>query len=224
DMDFKVSGTVDGITGIQLDLKARGLSVEQIERIFEQAREGRLDIIKQMEAVIPEPREEISIYAPRIITLKIHPEKIGKLIGPGGKTIRALQDKYGVGIDVEDDGTVLVSATDGRKIAEAEAEIGAICEDIKPGTVYAGKVVSVKDFGAFIEIAPGTDGMCHVSELDDGYVEKVSDVVSVGDEVRVKVLQVDEQGRIKLSRKAVLLDEKRAEAADEAEETETAEA
>ncbi len=199
DMDFKVSGTVDGITGIQLDLKARGLSVEQMEKIFEQARQGRLEIIKQMEAVIAEPRADISVYAPRLITLHISPDKIGKLIGPGGKTIRALQDKYGVGIDVEDDGTVIVSCPDGLKIKEAEAEIAAICEDIRPGTIYTGKVVSVKDFGAFIEIAPGTDGMCHISELADGYVEKVSDVVKIGDEVRVKVILVDDQGRIKLS-------------------------
>ncbi len=204
DMDFKVSGTVDGITGVQLDLKARGLTIDQMVVIFEQARVGRLDIIKQMEAVIAEPRDDISVYAPRIITLHIAPDKIGKLIGPGGKTIRALQDKYGVGIDVEDDGTVLVSSSDGIKIKQAEAEISAICEEIRPGTVYRGKVVSVKDFGAFVEIAPGTDGMCHISELADGYVEKVSDVVKLGDEIEVKVIQVDDQGRIKLSRKQAL--------------------
>lgn len=199
DMDFKVSGTVDGITGVQLDLKARGITVDQMVVIFDQAKQGRLDIIKQMEAVIPEPREEISLFAPRIVTLHIVPDKIGKLIGPGGKTIRALQDKYGVNIDVEDDGTVLVSSSDGQKMKDAEAEISAICEEIRPGTVYNGKVVSVKDFGAFIEIAPGTDGMCHISELADGYVEKVADVVKIGDEVRVKVILVDDQGRIKLS-------------------------
>ena len=204
DMDFKVSGTVDGITGVQLDLKARGLTIDQMVVIFEQARVGRLDIITQMEAVIAEPRDDISVYAPRIITLHIAPDKIGKLIGPGGKTIRALQDKYGVGIDVEDDGTVLVSSSDGIKIKQAEAEISAICEEIRPGTVYRGKVVSVKDFGAFVEIAPGTDGMCHISELADGYVEKVSDVVKLGDEIEVKVIQVDDQGRIKLSRKQAL--------------------
>ncbi len=218
DMDFKVSGTVDGITGVQLDLKARGLSIEQMVVIFEQAKQGRLDIIKQMEAVIAEPREDISVYAPRLITLHIAPDKIGKLIGPGGKTIRALQDKYGVGIDVEDDGTVIVSCSDGIKIKDAEAEISAICEDIKPGTVYNGKVVSTKDFGAFIEIAPGTDGMCHISELADGYVEKVSDVVKVGDEVKVKVILVDDQGRIKLSRKQAMETEVKPEKAEAEEE------
>ena len=216
DMDFKVSGTVDGITGVQLDLKARGLSIEQMVVIFEQAKKGRLEIISQMEAVIAEPRSDISDYAPRLVTLHIAPEKIGKLIGPGGKTIRALQDKYSVGIDVEDDGTVIVSCSDGIKMRDAEAEISAICEDIKPGTIYSGKVVSTKDFGAFIEIAPGTDGMCHISELADGYVEKVSDVVKVGDEVKVKVIQVDDQGRIKLSRKQAMEMEPKPEATEEA--------
>ena len=207
DMDFKVSGTRDGITGIQLDLKARGLTLDQVKVIFEQAKEGRINIIDQMESVIPAPRAKISDHAPRLVTIKIDPDKIGKLIGPGGKTIRALQDKYGVGIDVEDDGTVVVSSPDASGIESAEAEISALCEEVKPGTIYEGKVVSTKDFGAFIEIAPGTDGMCHISELADGYVEKVSDVVKIGDVVRVKVINVDDQGRIKLSRKAAIADD-----------------
>ncbi|MEM9063890.1 MAG: polyribonucleotide nucleotidyltransferase [Planctomycetota bacterium] len=209
DMDFKVSGTREGITGIQLDLKARGLTLDQIEVIFEQARVGRIEIIEQMEKVIAAPREEISLFAPRLVTLHIDPDKIGKLIGPGGKTIRALQDKYGVNIDVEDDGTVIVSSSDGQKMADAEAEISAICAEIKPGTIYNGKVVSTKDFGAFIELAPGTDGMCHISELADGYVKSVTDVVSVGDTVKVKVILVDDQGRIKLSRKQAMTEEER---------------
>ncbi len=209
DMDFKVCGTREGITGIQLDLKARGLNVDQIEVIFEQARIGRIDIIDQMEAVIPEPRAEMSVYAPRMISLQINPEKIGRLIGPGGKIIRALQDKWGVNIDVEDDGTVLVSATSGEVIEQARAEIEAITEEIKVGTVYNGKVVSTKDFGAFVELAPGTDGMCHISELADGFVKSVSDVVKVGDEVKVKVIMVDDQGRIKLSRKQAMSPEER---------------
>ncbi|MGV6814181.1 MAG: S1 RNA-binding domain-containing protein, partial [Phycisphaerales bacterium] len=122
-----------------------------------------------------------------------------KLIGPGGKTIRALQDKYNVNVDVEDDGTVMVSSTNRENVENAEAEISALCEDVRPGTIYEGKVVSTKDFGAFIEIAPGTDGMCHISELADGFVDNVHDVVSVGDMVKVKVMLVDDQGRIKLS-------------------------
>ncbi len=168
DMDFKVSGTRDGITGIQLDLKTRGLSIEQIKRIFAQARQGRMEIIEVMEQIIAKPRAEIAPHAPRMITLKIDPEKIGKLIGPGGKMIRGLQEKWAVSIDVEDDGTVQVAGVGADSINGARSEIEALCEEIKVGTVYAGKVVSMKDFGAFIELAPGTDGMCHISELDPG--------------------------------------------------------
>jgi len=204
DMDFKVSGTREGITGIQLDLKARGLSLQEIAETFEQARRGRLQIIEQMERVLPAPRSTLSPFAPRLHTLVINPEKIGKLIGPGGKTIRAIQEKWGVTIDVEDDGTVFIAAPSGPAIDGARSEVEALCAEIKVGTIFNGKVVSIKDFGAFIELAPGTDGMCHISELADGYVKHVSDVVSVGDTVRVKVINIDDQGRIKLSRKAVL--------------------
>jgi len=210
DMDFKVSGTRTGITGIQLDLKTRGLNLEQIGRILEQARLGRLDIIETMEQIISAPRANISPLAPRLVTLHIDPEKIGKLIGPGGKTIRGMQDRYQVTIDVDDDGTVQLAGLDEASIVGARAEIEALCEEIKVGTIYTGKVVSMKDFGAFIELAPGTDGMCHISELADGYVKSVSDVVKLGDVVKVKVINVDDQGRIKLSRKAVLLEETKA--------------
>jgi len=204
DMDFKVAGTREGITGIQLDLKARGLTIPQIERVFKQAKIGRLEIIDTMETVIAAPRAEISVLAPRLITIRINPEKIGKLIGPGGKTIRGLQDKYGVTIDVEDDGTVMIAAPNGEAIELAKSEIEALAEEIKVGTIYTGKVVSMKDFGAFVELAPGTDGMCHISELADGYVKSVGDVVKLGDVIKVKVINVDEQGRIKLSRKAAM--------------------
>ncbi len=207
DMDFKVSGTRVGITGIQLDLKARGLSIAQIERTFEQARKGRIEIIDIMERILPAPRSSISLYAPRLVTIHINPEKIGKLIGPGGKMIRGLQEKYGVGIDVEDDGTVMISAPNGEAIEACKSEIEALTEEIKVGTVYTGKVVSVKDFGAFVELAPGTDGMCHVSELSDQYVQSVNQVVKIGDTIKVKVILVDDQGRIKLSRKAVMIEE-----------------
>jgi polyribonucleotide nucleotidyltransferase len=207
DMDFKVSGTREGITGIQLDLKARGLNFDQIRRIFAQARKGRLEIIDQMERVIPAPRPQISPLAPRLEKLIINPEKIGKLIGPGGKTIRSIQERWAVQIDVEDDGTVVVAAPNHEAIAGARAEIEALAAEIRVGTVFNGKVVSIKDFGAFIELAPGTDGMCHISELAQGYVKQVTDVVSIGDMVRVKVISVDDQGRIKLSRKAALADE-----------------
>ncbi len=207
DMDFKVSGTRTGITGIQLDLKTRGLTIAQIRTILDQARLGRLDIIETMEQVIAAPRDTISPLAPRLITLHIDPEKIGKLIGPGGKTIRSMQERWNVTIDVDDDGTVQLAGFNAETIEGARAEIEALCEEIKVGTVYTGKVVSMKDFGAFIELAPGTDGMCHISELADGYVKSVSDVVKLGDVVKVKVINVDEQGRIKLSRKAVLQEE-----------------
>ncbi len=213
DMDFKVSGTRTGITGIQLDLKIRGLNLDQIETILDQAKVGRLEIIDVMEKVIAQPRPTISPLAPRLITLHIDPEKIGKLIGPGGKTIRGMQDRYGVTIDVEDDGTVQLAGLNADSIERAKAEIEALCEEVKVGQVYTGKVVSMKDFGAFIELAPGTDGMCHISELADGYVKSVSDVVKLGDIVKVKVINVDEQGRIKLSRKAVLVEEAKAKKA-----------
>jgi len=211
DMDFKVSGTREGITGIQLDLKTRGLKVAQIEKILAQAKEGRLHILGIMEAAIPTPRAAISTYAPRLVTIMIDPDKIGKLIGPGGKTIRSLQDKHGVQIDVEDDGKVTVAAPNGDAIAAAQAEIEALCAEIKVGTIFTGKVVSTKEFGAFIELAPGTDGMCHISELAEGFVKSVGDVVRIGDVVKVKVILVDDQGRIKLSRKAVIMDERRAQ-------------
>lgn len=213
DMDFKVSGTRSGITGIQLDLKARGLKLTQVEKILEQARVGRLEIIEIMERTIAAPRANISPLAPRLISIQIDPEKIGKLIGPGGKMIRSLQDRHGVTIDVEDDGTVSIAAPNGDSIDAARAEIEALCAEIKVGTVYTGKVVSTKDFGAFIELAPGTDGMCHISELAEGYVKSVGDVVRIGDIVKVKVILVDDQGRIKLSRKAVLQEEARQAAA-----------
>ncbi|MCH7792000.1 MAG: S1 RNA-binding domain-containing protein, partial [Planctomycetes bacterium] len=168
--------------------------------------------IEQMERTIPRPRADISRYAPRLVTITIDPDKIGKLIGPGGKMIRGLQDKYGVNIDVEDDGTVMVSATSAEALDPALAEIEALCAEIKVGAIYTGKVVSVKDFGAFIELAPGTDGMCHVSELASGFVKNVGDVVKIGDMVKVKVILVDDQGRIKLSRKQAMADEESAQA------------
>jgi polyribonucleotide nucleotidyltransferase len=204
EMDFKVSGTRDGITGIQLDLKARGLSIDEITTIFTMAKDGRLWLIGEMEACIAEPRADISSLAPRIIKVQIEPDKIGKLIGPGGKTIRGIQERTGCTIDVEEDGTVLIGAADGDMGRQAQAEVEALGAEVKVGSIYDGKVVAVKEFGAFIEIAPGTDGMCHISELAHGFVKNVSDVISMGDMVKVKVINVDDTGRIKLSRKALL--------------------
>jgi polyribonucleotide nucleotidyltransferase len=156
-----------------------------------------------IEAEIPAARETISPYAPRLLTTKIHPDKIGKLIGPGGKTIRAIQEATGATIEVEEDGTVLVSAVGAGKAERAVEEIERMCAEVKVGAVYNGRVTSIKDFGAFIEVIPGQDGLCHISELADGYVKRVEDVVKLGDQVRVKVLSIDDQGRVKLSRKAI---------------------
>ena len=204
DMDFKVSGTREGITGIQLDLKARGLWFEEIKTIFAQAREGRLQIIETMEGILAKPREETSEFAPKLVQIMIDPDKIGKLIGPGGKTIRSIQERTGATVDVDNDGTVTIAATGGSAGKMALAEVEALCAEIKVGTIFEGKVVSTKDFGAFVELVPGTDGMCHISELDNGFVKNVSDVVKVGDMIKVKVINVDDSGRIKLSRKALL--------------------
>jgi polyribonucleotide nucleotidyltransferase len=207
DMDFKVTGTRTGITAIQLDLKIRGLNMDQIRKTFELAKINRIQIIEQIEAAIPSPRKELSKWAPRMLTTKIHPDKIGKLIGPGGKMIRALEADTGAKIEIEEDGTIYVSAVGAGKAEKAIEEIEKIGAEVKVGQIYNGKVSTVKDFGAFIEVIPGQDGLCHISELQDGYVEKVSDVVKVGDEVRVKVLLIDDQGRVKLSRRAALAEE-----------------
>ena len=204
EMDFKVSGTREGITGIQLDLKARGLSVEEIATIFAQAREGRLHLIDQMEKVLAQPRPDIAPHAPRITIVKIDPDKIGKLIGPGGKTIRGIQERTGAQVDVEEDGTVFIACANAEASAKARAEVEALGAEIKVGSIYEGRIVSIKEFGAFVELAPGTDGMCHISELAHGFVKTVTDVVKVGDSIKVKVINVDDTGRIKLSRKALM--------------------
>ena len=213
DMDFKVTGTREGITAIQLDLKIRGLNLEQISKTFELARKNRLEIIEMIEAEISQPREKIAPSAPRLLSTKIHPDKIGKLIGPGGKTIRAIQEDTGANIDVEEDGTILVSAVGEGKAERAIEEIERMCAEVKVGATYNGRVTSIKDFGAFIEVIPGQDGLCHISELADGFVKQVQDVVQVGDEVRVKVLSIDDQGRVKLSRRAILAEENESEKA-----------
>jgi polyribonucleotide nucleotidyltransferase len=204
DMDFKVAGTQKGVTGIQLDIKIDGITEPIIRGALEQAREARLQILKTMLTALPAPRKEISPWAPRLATTKISPDAIGKLIGPGGKTIRALQEETGAKIEVEDDGTVSIAGLDADGVEEAKRRIEALCAEIRVGTEYEGKVISLKEFGAFIEIAPGRDGLCHISELDSGYVNHPSDVVQVGEMVRVKVIAIDDQGRVKLSRKAVL--------------------
>ncbi|MBA4065115.1 MAG: polyribonucleotide nucleotidyltransferase [Isosphaera sp.] len=204
DMDFKVAGTQKGITGIQLDIKLDGITEAVVRGALDQAREARLQILKTMLATLPAPRKEISSFAPRMVTTKIDPSKIGLLIGPGGKNIRAMQEETGAKIEVEDDGTVSIAGLDAAGVEEAKRRIEAMCAEIKVGAVYEGKVITLKEFGAFIEIAPGRDGLCHVSELDSGFVGHPSEVVQVGDKVQVKVIAIDDQGRVKLSRKALL--------------------
>ncbi len=205
DMDFKVAGTQDGITALQMDIKVKGLRYEVLAEALEQAREGRLHILGKMMETISQPRTELSPYAPRITTLHIDPEKIGKIIGPGGKMIRKIQEECEVQIDIEDDGTVFVAAVDGPGAQKAIAMIEALTEDAEIGKVYVGKVVRTESYGAFVEIMPGVDGMVHISQLADYRVPSVEEVVRVGDEVMVMVIDIDgDNGKIKLSRQAVL--------------------
>jgi polyribonucleotide nucleotidyltransferase len=204
DMDFKVAGSRKGITAIQLDMKAPGIPHDRMRATLERARQARLFILEKMGEVIAEPRAELNRYAPRLLLIRIDTEKIGKVIGPGGKTINRIQDETGAQIDIEDDGSIYIGSADAAGAEAAKAQIEALTADAVVGTIYTGKVVSVTDFGAFIEILPGQDGLCHVSELSTEYVKKVTDVVNLGDEVTVKVINVDAQGRIKLSRKAVM--------------------
>ncbi len=204
DMDFKVAGTTNGITGIQLDMKAPGIAQDRIVATLAQAKRARCEILRQMAEVIQGPREELSEFAPRMLTIKIDPAKIGKVIGPGGKTINKIQDETGASIDIEEDGTIFISCK-GEGAEHARDMVRGITEDPEIGSVYKGKVVSIRDFGAFIEILPGTEGLCHVSELAENYVENVNDVCQIGDEMDVKVINIDDQGKVKVSRKAVLV-------------------
>ena len=204
DMDFKVCGTRDGITAIQLDIKIEGLDHDTIRKTLHRAKEARLKILETMAQTLPAPREKISDWAPRLLTIKINPEKIGKVIGPGGKTIKAIQEETGAQIDIEDDGTVYISSVDGAAAEKCRDIVEAMTAEVKVGKIYTGRVVSIKEFGAFVEIAPETDGLCHVSELSHHYIDRVEDVVQMGDEIKVKVILIDDQGRIKLSRKAAM--------------------
>ncbi len=204
DMDFKIAGSQNGITGIQLDLKINGISPAIIEATLRQSRDARLEILRTMLSAIRRPRPEISTWAPRLLRTQINPEKIGLLIGPGGKTIRAIQESTGASIEVEDDGTVTVASHDAEGAMAAMAKVEALTASIQVGRIYEGRVTSIKDFGAFVELVPGKDGLCHISELSDDYVASVADVCRVGDIMRVKVIAVDDQDRVKLSRKVAM--------------------
>ena len=204
DMDFKVGGTRKGITGFQVDLKLRGLTWDLVEGAVKAAHDARLQIIDFMETVIPAPRAELNKYAPRIEEMQIPVDKIGALIGPGGSNIRGIVESTGAQIDIDDDGKVSIFATSLESMEAAKRAVGAVSAVAEPGKIYEGTVTGIKDFGAFVEILPGMDGLCHISELSDKRVPSVDAVCKVGDKMMVKCLDVDERGRIKLSRKAAM--------------------
>jgi len=201
DMDFKVAGTKNGVTAVQLDLKIDGIGIDLLNECLLQAKEGRLFVLDKINAALAHPREQLSSYAPRIDIVKVNPEKIGELIGPGGKTIKKIIAQTGASIDIQEDGNVLVASNDSAKSEEAIKMIKAIAEDIEVGRIYIGKVKRIVAFGAFCEIAPGKDGLVHVSELTGHFVKNVEEVVKVGDEIKVKVIGIDELGRVNLSKK-----------------------
>lgn len=209
DMDFKVAGTAKGITAIQMDMKIKGIDEEILTRALAQANDGRMHILDKMNEVISEPREEMSKYAPRIVQFMIDPDKIRDVIGSGGKVINGIIADTGVKIDLEDDGRVFITSPDQEAAERAKAAIDAIVKDIEVGAVYLGKVVNIKPFGAFVQLAPGKDGLVHISKLANERVEKVEDVVSLGDEILVRVAEIDRQGKINLTRKGLLPGDKK---------------
>ncbi len=208
DMDFKVAGTPNGVTALQMDIKIAGVSRAILEKALAQARTGRLHILNEMAKAIGAPREDYSPYAPRLLAIKINPEKIGAVIGPGGKVIRQIQEETGTTVEISDDGTVKVFAADGDKAKAAIEMIEGITAEAEVGKIYEGKVVQMRDFGVFVQILPNLDGLVHVSELSDGYVERPEDVVKMGDSLRVKCIDVDPSGKVRLSRRAVILEER----------------
>jgi polyribonucleotide nucleotidyltransferase len=203
DMDFKVAGTQEGVTALQMDIKISGITEEIMAIALDQAREGRLKILETMNSVISKPREVMSEYAPRIITIKINPDKIRDVIGKGGAVIRQLTEETGTAIDIEDDGTIKISSVDKAAGEEAKKRIEQLTAEVEVGSIYEGPVIKIMDFGAFVNLLPGKDGLVHISQLSTSRVENVTDVVKVGEVVKVKVLEIDRQGRIRLSMKAV---------------------
>jgi polyribonucleotide nucleotidyltransferase len=203
DMDFKVAGTQNGVNALQMDIKIDGITQDIMKQALAQAKEGRLHILGKMNEVISDSRQEMSEYAPRYITLKIHPDKIRDVIGKGGATIRQITEETGASIDIEDDGTVKIASVDSAAGEEAQRRIELITADVEVGGVYEGKVSKLMDFGAFVTILPGKDGLVHISQISHERVENVSDKLSEGDIIKVKVLEIDKQGRIRLSMKAV---------------------
>jgi polyribonucleotide nucleotidyltransferase len=203
DMDFKVAGTATGVTALQMDIKINGITPEIMKVALEQAKAGRLHILGEMNKVLDKPRAEMSSWAPTIVTIKIDPEKIRDVIGKGGSVIRQITEETGATIDIENDGTVKIASVDGASGREALRRIELITADVEVGRVYEGKVVRLMDFGAFVAILPGRDGLVHISQISDERVERVSDKLKEGDVVKVKVLEVDRQGRVRLSMRGV---------------------
>ncbi len=200
DMDLKVAGTDDGVTGVQMDVKVDGITLEIVEKTLLQGRKARLEILKVIKEVLPTHREKLSPFVPKIRTLKISTDKIGAVIGPGGKIINGLIEKYALaGIDIDEDGGVFVSGMDLEKVDAAVAEIKGIAREFKVGEIIEGNVIKTLEFGAIVDLGGGKDGMIHVSELKQGFVKKVEDVVKVGDFVRAKIISVDDDGRIRMS-------------------------
>jgi len=214
DMDFKIAATEKGITGLQMDIKTTGISAELMRNALEQAREAREVILQKMMATIDHPRPEVSKHAPRLSSIRIDPDKIGLIIGSGGKTVKKIEEDSGARIEIEDDGNILISGPDTDAVEKAKRSILGMTAEAKVGDVYAGRVVAIKDFGAFVEILPGQDGLLHISEISDGFVKNVGDILKVGDEVKVKVISIDDQGRVRLSKRALTKD---SEGAREAE-------
>jgi polyribonucleotide nucleotidyltransferase len=204
DMDFKVAGTEKGITALQMDIKIAGVSIDIMRRALAQAREGRLHVLGKMAETIRTSRGEMSPYAPRFLTIKIRPEKIREIIGPGGKVIRGIQEKTGAKIDVEDDGKVTIFSSSSDSAQAAVDMIQDICREAELDRVYVGKVKSIKEFGAFVEIMPGTEGLLHISQIAETRIRAVADVLSDGDLVAVKVIEIDPNGKVRLSRKSAL--------------------
>ncbi|MDR4504639.1 MAG: polyribonucleotide nucleotidyltransferase [Candidatus Scalindua sp.] len=212
DMDFKVAGTEKGITALQMDVKISGITEQILRDALEQAREGRLHILKEIIAAIGKPRSSISVHAPKLIKIKINPEKIGLVIGPGGKTIKRIQEDSDTRVEIDNDGTIVISSMSLESVEKAKAYIRGLTDELEIGRTYLGKVITVKEYGAFVEIMPGREGLVHISELSNDFIEKVEDVVKEGQEIKVKIIGIDDQKRVKLSRKATLKDEELVEA------------
>jgi polyribonucleotide nucleotidyltransferase len=206
-MDFKVAGTTEGVTALQMDIKIDGITKEIMGAALDQAKEGRLHILEKMNEVISTHREELSEYAPRYLTMKINPDKIRDVIGKGGAVIRSITEETGASIDIDDDGSIKIASVDKSAGEEARRRIEEITADIEVGKIYEGKVARIMDFGAFVTVLPGKDGLVHISQISEERVENVADKLSEGDVVKVKVLEIDKQGRVRLSMKAVTEEE-----------------